>query len=139
MKNSMIFGLACAALLTAGSAVAQRSDDANPNSITVTGKVTCAHCLDLSQHKGFTPWTWATHEVGQGDAIVLSSSARTYYLQGDRKELSAYLEDQAVVRGYMPNDPPAFPTDDQTAIRSMNTLVVTNIVRPVKAKNHNND
>src|SRR5580692_11587598 len=60
---------------------------ATSSDISVTGLITCAHCLDLSQHKGFTRWTWASYRVSQGDDIVLVSTGKTYNLQGDRGQL----------------------------------------------------
>jgi hypothetical protein len=86
--------------------------------VTFTGLVTCLHCTDLTQHKGFTRWSWAMYRVSQGDDIVFVSQGKTYVLRGDRQQLSKYVEDKATVSGHL---------DD-------NTIVVTNIVRPAKEK-----
>jgi hypothetical protein len=86
--------------------------------VTLKGSVTCARCLDLSQHKGFTPWSWAMYKVSQGDDIVFVSSGKIYTLQGDRRELSKYVEDKAIVSGHL----------------DANTIQVTGIVRPPKEK-----
>jgi hypothetical protein len=72
----------------------------------------------LSQHKGFTRWTWATYKVSQGDDIVLVTPAMTYNLQGDRKQLLKYLEDKMAVSGNL----------------DANTIEVTSINRPPTAK-----
>jgi hypothetical protein len=86
--------------------------------VTFTGVVTCLHCTDLSQHKGFTRWTWAMYRVSQGDQIVFVSSGKTYTLRGDRQELAKYVEDKVTVSGHLDAD----------------TIEVTNIVRPKKEK-----
>jgi hypothetical protein len=86
--------------------------------VTLTGLVTCSRCLDLSQHKGFTRWTWAMYRVSQGDDIVFLASRRTYKLQGDRERLSKYVEDKATVSGHLDAD----------------TIEVTDISRPKKEK-----
>jgi hypothetical protein len=82
--------------------------------VTLTGLVTCSRCLDLSQHKGFTPWTWAMYKVSQGDNIVFVTSGKTYSLQGDRQQLSKHIEDKATVSGHLDG----------------NTIEVINITRP---------
>ncbi len=86
--------------------------------VTFTGLVTCMHCTDLSQHKGFTRWTWAMYKVSQGDEIVFLAGGKTYRLQGDRQQLSKYVEDKATVSGQLDAD----------------TIAVTTIVRPKKRK-----
>jgi hypothetical protein len=86
--------------------------------VTLKGSVTCGRCQDLSQHKGFTPWSWAMYKVSQGDEIVLVASGKTYTLAGDRRELSKYVEDKAIVSGHL----------------DANTIQVTSITRPPKEK-----
>lgn len=86
--------------------------------VTLKGSVTCARCLDLSQHKGFTPWTWAMYKVSQGDQIVFVTSGKIYRLEGDRRELSKYVEDKVIVSGHL----------------DANTIQVTSITRPPKEK-----
>jgi hypothetical protein len=86
--------------------------------VTLTGLVTCSRCVDLSQHKGFTRWTWAMYKVSQGDDIIFLTSGRTYKLQGDRQQLSKYVEDKATVTGHLDAD----------------TIEVTGIIRPNKEK-----
>src|ERR1700730_18498922 len=86
--------------------------------VTLTGLVTCSRCLDLSQHKGFTRWTWAMYKVSQGDDIVLLTSGKTYKLDGDRQQLSKYIEDKVTVSGHL----------------DANVIEVTNITRPREKK-----
>jgi hypothetical protein len=117
-KRSIVrFVLASFAVMCSILAVGT-SSRANSSDVTITGLVTCSHCLDLSQHKGFTRWTWATYKVSQGDDIVLVTTGRNYNLQGDRKQLSKYLEDKMTVSGNL----------------DANTILVTSIVRPSKVK-----
>lgn len=86
--------------------------------VTFTGLVTCMRCTDLSQHKGFTRWTWAMYKVSQGDELVLLAGGKTYRLQGDRQQLSKYVEYKATVSGHLDAD----------------TIAVTAILRPKKEK-----
>src|SRR5579872_616132 len=94
VKRAVPVVIGVASMLAIGASVQARS-----SGVTATGRVTCSQCVDLSQHKGFTRWTWAEYRVSQGDDIVLVTSAKTFNLQGDRKELSKYLEDKATVAG----------------------------------------
>jgi hypothetical protein len=84
--------------------------------VTFRGSVTCSQCLDLSQHKGFTRWSWAMYKVSQGDNIVFVASGKTYGLKGDRQQLSKYIEDKVTVSGHLDG----------------NTIEVTKITRPSK-------
>ena len=84
--------------------------------VRLPGLVTCSHCLDLTQHKGFTRWSWAMYRVSQGDSIVLVAPGNTYILQGDRQQLSKYVKDKLTVSGKLDG----------------NTIEVTNITRPSK-------
>jgi hypothetical protein len=86
--------------------------------VSLTGRITCSLCSDLAQHKGFTPWTWAMYKVSQGDDIVFFTDGKVYRLQGDRQQLSKYMEDKVTVSGQL----------------DANTIVVTNIVKPAKEK-----
>jgi hypothetical protein len=86
--------------------------------VTLTGLVTCSRCLDLTQHKGFTPWSWAMYKVSQGDNIVLVTAGKTYYLHGDRQQMSKYIQDKVTVSGHL----------------DTNTIEVTNITRSPKEK-----
>jgi hypothetical protein len=117
-KNSSFrWSLAGAVILCSVLATQVFARPAAPD-VTFTGRVTCMHCTDLSQHKGFTPWSWAMYRVSQGDEIVLVTQGKTYRLQGDRDQLSKYIEDKAIVSGHLNPD----------------ILVVTNITRPQKEK-----
>ena len=102
MKTNSISRLAVAGLFVACSTFGIRAA-AQPvlPDVTATGLVTCAHCVDLSQHKGFTRWTWATYRVSQGDQIVLMASGKLYKLQGDRQQLSKYVEDKVTLSGHL--------------------------------------
>jgi hypothetical protein len=92
--------------------------EVKPYDVTFTGLVTCSRCVDLAQHKGFTRWTWAMYKVSQGDDIVLITPGKTYNLQGDRKQLSKYLEDKVTVAGNL----------------DASTIEVTSINRPSTSK-----
>jgi hypothetical protein len=119
MKKISIVRFAIASLVALSAFVAAQTF-ARPavSDVTLTGLVTCSRCSDLSQHKGFTPWTWAMYKVSQGDDIVLLVSGKTYKLQGDGQQLSKYVEDKVTVSGHL----------------DANTIVVTNIARPAKEK-----
>jgi hypothetical protein len=58
------------------------------------------------------------YKVSQGDDIVMVTSGKTYKLQGDRQQLSKYIQDRVTVSGNLDVD----------------TINVTNIVRPAKEK-----
>jgi len=105
---------------------AQSSDEARAGTVTMTGLITCSRCLDLSQHKGFTPWGWANYEVSQGDDIVLVVSGEAYLLQGDRKQLIRYLQDKETVTGYV--------VSQSRGKGKVDAIAVTNIAPPPKAK-----
>lgn len=94
--------------------------------VSFVGLVTCSHCLDLAQHKGFTPWSWAMYQVSRGDNIVLVTDKDDYYLEGDRQDLVKYIGDRVTVTGRLNN----------LVTGHVNNLVieVTNIVRPQKVK-----
>jgi hypothetical protein len=102
-----VLSLASAVQVVARPAVAE---------VSFTGTVTCAHCVDLAQHKGFTRWTWAMYRVSQGDRIIFVTSGKTYTLEGDRQQLSKYVEDKATVSGRLEAD----------------TIEVTSIAHPAK-------
>lgn len=113
-RNSMLKVVLAGVVITASIFAVEASVQAKASEVTVSGLVTCAHCVDLAQHKGFTRWTWASYRVSQGDDIVLvTPSAKIYNLQGDRKELGKYLEDKATVAGNL----------------DANTIVVASIAR----------
>jgi hypothetical protein len=119
MNRISIFRLFLASFVVLCSILAaQAFAQPTATDVTLTGRVTCSRCLDLSQHKGFTPWTWAMYKVSQGDNIVFLTSGRTYKLQGDRQQLSKYVEDKATVTGHLDAD----------------TIEVTGIIRPKKER-----
>ncbi len=106
--------IACAcSILTAQASAKPAAAD-----VMFTGVVTCSRCLDLTQHKGFTPWSWAMYKLSQGDDIVIVTSGKIYRLQGDRQQLSKYIQDKVTVSGNL----------------DMGTITVTNVVRPAKEK-----
>ena len=119
MKKISAVRFVLASAVVAGSILATQAF-AKPLAVdvTYTGLVTCARCLDLSQHKGFTPWTWAMSMVSRGDDIVMVTSGQTYKLQGDRQQLSKYVQDKATVSGSL----------------DAGTITVANITRPAKVK-----
>jgi hypothetical protein len=84
--------------------------------VSLSGLVTCSRCLNLSQHKGFTRWSWAMYQVSQGDSIVVVTAGKAYKLQGDREQLSKFIEDKVTVSGHL----------------DANTIEVTKITRPSK-------
>lgn len=119
MKKALALQFVFANVLVLSSLVAVGTFAQPPVSdVTLKGSVTCARCLDLTQHKGFTPWSWAMYKVSQGDEIVFVTSGKMYRLQGDRRELSKYVEDKVIVSGHLDG----------------NTIQVTNITRPPKEK-----
>jgi hypothetical protein len=119
MKSISMFRLVLASLLVLCSIFAvQAFAQPSATDVNFTGLITCSHCLDLTQHKGFTRWTWAMYKVSQGDDIVFLASGKTYRLQGDRQQLSKFIEDKATVTGHLDAD----------------TIEVTNIARPKKEK-----
>lgn len=119
MNRFSVVRFAVASFLVLSSVlVVQTFAQPSVTDVTLIGRVTCSRCIDLSQHKGFTPWTWASYKVSQGDNIVFVASGKTYYLRGDRQQLSKYLEDKVTVSGHLE----AF------------TIQVTNIARPQKEK-----
>jgi len=71
------------------------------NTVTLTGLVTCAHCVgNQPMHKGYTPWTWALESVKhQGDDIVLVIGDKIYKLQGNQDEILKYIADKATITG----------------------------------------
>lgn len=107
---SVVIGCSLLAIQTFAKPVA--------SDVTFTGLVTCMRCTDLSQHKGFTRWTWAMYKISQGDEFVFLAGGKTYRLQGDRQQLSKYVEDKVTVSGQLNDD----------------TIAVTTIVRPKKEK-----
>jgi hypothetical protein len=110
----MIAGVVALSSVVAVHAVVQtRTGD-----VTLTGRVTCSNCVELAQHKGFTPWSWAMYKLSQGDNIVLLTSEQAYKLQGDRQQLTKFIEDKATVSGHL----------------DANTIKVSNITRPTKGK-----
>jgi hypothetical protein len=119
MKKISIVRFALASTIVVGSILATQAF-AKPlaTNVTYTGLITCSRCLDLSQHKGSTPWSWAMSMVSRGDDIVIVASGKVYKLQGDRQQLSKYIQDKATVSGSLDTD----------------TITVANITRPVKVK-----
>jgi hypothetical protein len=104
MKKNSAGVLATAILALGGSSVCTAQSfsvpKTKPPAVDVTGVITCAHCLSLSQHKGFTPWSWAMSRISEGDDIVIqTSSGKVFRLKGDRQELSKYICDKATVSG----------------------------------------
>ena len=71
------------------------------STVTLTGLVTCAHCVgNQPMHKGYTPWTWALESVKhQGDDIVLVVGDKIYKLQGNQDQILKYIADKATVTG----------------------------------------
>lgn len=114
-KSVVRFIFASVALIISVMAIGSTSR-ASSSEVSFTGLITCSHCLDLSQHKGFTPWSWATYSVSRGDDIVLATKEKTFNLQGDRKQLSKYLGDTMTVHGNL----------------DANTIAVSSIARPTK-------
>jgi hypothetical protein len=86
--------------------------------VNLTGLLTCAHCVTLQPRKGFTPWTWATYAVRQGDAVILVVANKTYTVRGDRDLLLKYIADKATVTGHLDGD----------------TILVTAVTRPAKSE-----
>jgi hypothetical protein len=87
--------------------------------VNLTGLLTCAHCVGtLQPHKGFTPWTWATYAVRQGDDVVLVVANKTYTVRGDRDLLLKYIADKATVTGHLDG----------------NTIMLTAVTRPAKSE-----
>ena len=119
MKKVSSFGLVLAGMLALGSIFAIQTF-ARPalSNVTLTGKITCSLCSGLTQHKGFTPWSWAMYKVSQGDDIVFLTQGKFYRLQGDRKQLSKYIEDTVTVSGDL----------------NAETILVTNVARTPKEK-----
>ena len=118
MKSISMFRLVLASLLVLCSIFAvQAFAQPSATDVNFTGLITCSHCLDLTQHKGFTRWTWAMYKVSQGDDIVFLASGKTYKLQGDRQQLSKFIEDKATVTGHLDAD----------------TIEVTNVARSKKS------
>jgi hypothetical protein len=64
----------------------------------IPGHFVITNC-GLVSAQGITRWTWANYRVSQGDDIVLVTPAKTFNLQGDRKQLSKYLEDKMTISG----------------------------------------
>jgi hypothetical protein len=119
MNRISIFRFVVASAVVVSSLLAvQTFAQPAASDVTLTGLVTCARCLDLSQHKGFTPWSWAMYKVSQGDNIVLVASGKEYNLHGDRQQLSKCMQDKVTISGHL----------------DANTIEVTNIARPPKEK-----
>jgi hypothetical protein len=114
MNSQILAGLALAGAMFATQASAQPV--ATP--VNLTGKITCARCSDLGQHKGFTPWTWAMYQVSKGDDIVFMTQGKVYLLHGDRSQLTKYMEDKVTVSGQL----------------DANVIVVENIAKSAKEK-----
>ena len=119
MKKVSSFGLVLAGMVALGSIFAIQTF-ARPalSNVTLTGNITCSLCSGLTQHKGFTPWSWAMYKVSQGDDIVFLTQGKFYRLQGDRKQLSKYMEDTVTVSGDL----------------NAETILVTNVARTQKEK-----
>jgi hypothetical protein len=116
MKRNLVFSIVSVAVLSLILSV-QSFARAIATDVSFTGKVTCSQCVDLTQRKGFTPWSWAMYRLSQGDSIVFITSDRIYKLQGDRAQLSKYIEDKATITGHL----------------DVNTIQVMTIAHPVKA------
>lgn len=100
-----------------------------------TGLVTCSRCLNLAQHKGFTPWSWAMYQLSKGDDIVIKTSSGTVFrLQGDRQLLSKYVEDKTMVTGTVIESSEVIDVRDLTTTRTsaFNTIDVHSISRAPK-------
>jgi hypothetical protein len=117
MKRTSIVRFAAASALALSAFITAQAF-ARPalTDVTLMGLVTCSRRPDLRQHKGFTRWSWAMYQVSQGDNIVFVASGKTYVLQGDRQQLSKYIEDKVTISGHLDG----------------NTIEVTNITRPSK-------
>jgi hypothetical protein len=110
---------------------------ADSTSVELTGLITCSRCLDLAQHKGFTPWTWAMYQVSRGDDIVIkASSGAIYRLQGDRSLLTKYVGDKAIVTGDIVDARQTVDVRDLAATNNsgFDTIAVESISRPAKKK-----
>jgi hypothetical protein len=120
MTRTNSFRTAAVALLGASCLLAASAIYATPavTDVNLTGFLTCAHCVTLQQHKGFTPWTWATYAVRQGDDVVLVVANKTYTVRGDRDVLLKYIADKATVTGHLDG----------------NTILVTAVARPAKSE-----
>ena len=119
MNRTSIFRFVVASAVVVSSLLTvQAFAQPTVSDVTLTGLVTCARCLDLTQHKGFTPWSWSMYKVSQGDNIVLVASGKTYNLHGDRQQMSKYIQDKVTISGRLDG----------------NTIEVTNITRPPKEK-----
>lgn len=119
MNKSSIFRLAVGGIAVPSSVMAAHAVARSiAGDVTLTGKVTCSECLALSPHKGFTPWSWAMYKLSQGDNIVLVTSDQAYKLEGERQQLTKYVEEKATVSGHLDS----------------NTIAVTNITHPTKEK-----
>jgi hypothetical protein len=117
MKKMFTVRFVLASVVTIASVMTIGSTSrASSSEVSFTGLITCSHCLDLSQHKGFTPWSWATYSVSRGDDIVLATKGKTFNLQGDRKQLSKYIGDKVIVSGNL----------------DANTIAVRSVTRPAK-------
>jgi len=93
----------------------QSSAQPAASGVTLTGLITCSRCVGIeTQHKGYTPWSWALHSVNQGDDIVFVTPGKTYKLQGDKQQLLKYIADEATVTGQLDSS----------------TIAVSNITRP---------
>lgn len=137
MKRTFVGTLSIGALLLMSSNLYAAPRFIQPESANTefTGLVTCSRCLDLAQHKGFTPWTWATYQVSRGDDIVIKTpSGSVFRLQGDRKQLSKFLEDKAIVSGTVIGTNEVVDVRDLTTTRvsAFSTIDVHTISRPPK-------
>jgi hypothetical protein len=81
-------------------AAAVRATPSSPTEVTLTGKVTCAHCDGVQPlHKGYTQFSWALYSVRQGDDIVLVARDQTYKLQGNNDQLERFMCQRVRVSG----------------------------------------
>jgi hypothetical protein len=79
---------------------AVRQEPSSPTKVTLTGKVSCAHCEGIQpMHKGYTQFSWALYSVSQGDDIVLVARDKTYKLRGNKDQLLKFMCDNARVSG----------------------------------------
>ena len=86
--------------LTSSVAAPIRPVPLAPAEVSLTGKVSCAHCEGIQPlHKGYTQFSWALYSVSQGDDIVLVTRDKTYKLQGNKDQLLKLMCDKAKVTG----------------------------------------
>jgi len=141
MKRAFVGTLSIGAFLLMSSNLCAAPRFIQPESANTefTGLVTCSRCLDLAQHKGFTPWSWAMYQVSRGDDIVIKTpSGSVFRLQGDRRQLSKFVGDKANVSGTLIGTNEVVDVHDLTMTRGsgFSTIDVHTISRPPKKVRH---